>query len=70
MKWIGIQTLYDNIRLSGNAKNIQIGDGTETLNLAGDLELHGIFVTYDGPYKSNECLFNGDENGDFFSLNA
>ena len=41
MKWIGTQTIYDSIRLSGNANNILIGGGTGTLALtAGDITLY------------------------------
>ena len=47
MKWIGTQTIYDNIRLSGNANNILVGGGTGTLALtAGDITLYD--ATNDG----------------------
>ena len=48
MKWIGTQTVYDNIRLVGNATNIEVGNiGLGTLALtAGDITLYD--ATNDG----------------------
>ena len=41
MKWIGTQTIYDSIRLSGNAGNILVGGGSGKLALtASDITIY------------------------------
>ena len=66
MKWIGTQTIYDNLRLSGNANNILIGDGTGTLALkAGDLDMYNAVDDGDptislGSSATNRLLIKAD----------
>jgi hypothetical protein len=63
MKWIGTQTIYDNIRLSGNANNILVGGGTGTLALtAGDMTL------YDATNDGNPTISLGSSDTNRFEI--
>jgi hypothetical protein len=66
MKWIGTQTIYDNIRLSGQAKNIQIGQsGLGTLALtAGDITL------YDATNNGNPTISLGSSATERLEIQA
>tara|TARA_R100000808_G_scaffold7977_1_gene22850 strand:+ start:1199 stop:3184 length:1986 start_codon:yes stop_codon:yes gene_type:complete len=66
MKWIGTQTLYDSIRLSGQAKNVQIGvSGLGTLALtAGDITL------YDATNDGNPTISIGKDASDRLEIKS
>ena len=66
MKWIGTQTLYDSIRLSGQAKNVQIGGkGLGTLALtAGDITL------YDATNNGNPTISLGSSATERLEIQA